>query len=73
LRVGRGEFPSASDYLRDLIRHDKEQLEQLLVEGIESGKSKLLNLDSIRKKLYRFKIKCLRFIPEICGTFCDFP
>jgi len=50
LRVGSGEFQSASDYLRDLIRHDKEQLEHLLVEGIDSGKSKPLNLDSIRKK-----------------------
>ena len=50
LRVGSGEFQSASDYLRDLIRHDKEQLEHLLAEGIDSGKSKPLNLDSIRKK-----------------------
>ncbi len=50
LRVGSGEFQSASDYLRDLIRHDKEQLEHFLVEGIDSGKSKPLNLDSIRKK-----------------------
>ncbi len=50
LRVGSGEFQSASDYLRDLIRHDKEQLEHLLVEGIDSGKSKPLSLDSIRKK-----------------------
>ena len=50
LRVESGEFQSASDYLRDLIRHDKEKLEYLLVEGIDSGKSKPLNLDSIRKK-----------------------
>ncbi len=50
IRVESGEFQSASDYLRDLIRHDKEKLEYLLVEGVDSGKSKLLNLDSIRKK-----------------------
>ncbi len=50
LRVGSGEFQSASDYLRDLIRHDKERLEHLLDEGIDSGKSRPLNLDSIRKK-----------------------
>ncbi|MCG8337846.1 MAG: type II toxin-antitoxin system ParD family antitoxin [Proteobacteria bacterium] len=50
LRVGSGEFQSASDYLRDLIRHDKERLERLLDEGIDSGKSRPLNLDSIRKK-----------------------
>lgn len=50
LRVGSGEFQSASDYLRDLIRHDKEYLEHLLVEGIDSGESKLIDLNSIRKK-----------------------
>lgn len=48
-RVESGEFQSASDYLRDLIRHDREKLECLLAEGIDSGKSKPLNLDSIRK------------------------
>ena len=50
LRVGSGEFQSASDYLRDLIRHDKEQLERLLVEGVDSGESKPLDLNLIRKK-----------------------
>ena len=50
LRVGSGEFQSASDYLRDLIRHEKEYLEHLLVEGIDSGESKPLDLNSIRKK-----------------------
>jgi len=50
IRVESGEFQSASDYLRDLIRHDKEKLEHLLVEGINSGKSKPLNLEEIRKK-----------------------
>ena len=50
IRVESGEFQSASDYVRDLIRHDKEKLEHLLVEGIDSGKSKPLNLEAIRKK-----------------------
>jgi len=50
LRVGSGEFQSASDYLRDLIRHDKEYLERLLVDGIDSGKSKPLDLNSIKRK-----------------------
>ena len=50
IRVESGEFQSASDYIRDLIRHDREQLEQLLAEGIDSGNSKPLDLDAIRKK-----------------------
>jgi|APSaa5957512622_1039677.scaffolds.fasta_scaffold161797_1 antitoxin ParD1/3/4 len=50
LRVGSGEFQSASDYLRDLIRHDKEHLERLLVEGVDGGESKPLDLNLIRKK-----------------------
>ncbi|MCP4294391.1 MAG: type II toxin-antitoxin system ParD family antitoxin [Proteobacteria bacterium] len=49
-RVGSGEYQSASDYLRDLIRHDKENLEHLLVEGVDSGKSRPLDMKSIRQK-----------------------
>ncbi len=49
-RVGSGEYQSASDYLRDLIRHDKADLEQLLVEGVDSGKSRPLDMKSIRQK-----------------------
>jgi antitoxin ParD1/3/4 len=51
-RVGSGEFQSASDYLRDLIRHDKEHLEHLLVEGIESGEPKPLDLNLIRNRAH---------------------
>ncbi|MBB5348043.1 type II toxin-antitoxin system ParD family antitoxin [Desulfoprunum benzoelyticum] len=49
-RVRMGEYQSASDYLRDLIRHDREETERLLVEGIESGATRPLDLADLRKK-----------------------
>ncbi len=50
IRVSSGEYQSASDYLRDLIRHDKEEIEQLLVEGIDSGKPKPVDMEAIKKR-----------------------
>jgi len=41
-RVRRGEYANASDYVRDLVRHDREQHERLveaLIEGEKSGVS----------------------------------
>lgn len=49
-RVNTGEYQSASDYLRDLIRHDREATEQLLLDGLESGISKPLNMSELQKK-----------------------
>jgi antitoxin ParD1/3/4 len=49
-RVNTGEYQSASDYLRDLIRHDREEIERLLVEGLESGKAIPLDLSAMKKK-----------------------
>jgi antitoxin ParD1/3/4 len=49
-RVRTGEYQSASDYLRDLIRHDREETEQLLVEGLESGTARPLDMATLRKK-----------------------
>ena len=49
-RVSTGEYQSASDYLRDLIRHDHEELDRLLMEGIESGKSVPLDMPALQKK-----------------------
>lgn len=51
-RVSRGEYASASDYVRDLIRHDREAAEAraalvaALIEGEESGVSER-SLDEI--------------------------
>ena len=48
-RVNTGEYQSASDYLRDLIRHDREETERLLVEGLDSGPSRPLNMARLHK------------------------
>ena len=48
-RVSTGEYQSASDYLRDLIRHDREETERLLVEGLESGTTWPLDMAALRK------------------------
>ena len=48
-RVNTGEYQSASDYLRDLIRHDREETERLLVEGLDSGPTRPLNMVSLQK------------------------
>lgn len=49
-RVSTGEYQSASDYLRDLIRHDREETELLLMDGLESGKSRPLDLSALQSK-----------------------
>lgn len=49
-RVNTGEYQSASDYLRDLIRHDREETERLLVEGMESGTARSLDMADLRKR-----------------------
>jgi antitoxin ParD1/3/4 len=49
-RASTGEYQSASDYLRDLIRHDREKTERLLVEGLESGTARPLDMATSRKK-----------------------
>lgn len=49
-RVRMGEYQSASDYLRDLIRHDHEETEKLLMEGLDSGPAKPLDMAALREK-----------------------
>ena len=49
-RVNMGDYQSASDYLRDLIRHDREEMDRLLMEGLESGKTVPLDMTAIKKK-----------------------
>lgn len=49
-RVAGGDYSTASEYMRELIREDqkrkaRERLEALLLEGLESGKSKLTKRD----------------------------
>lgn len=41
-QIEAGLYTSTSDYLRDLIRNDqsqKQQLDQLLLDGLDSGKA----------------------------------
>jgi len=50
-QVAGGEFANASDYIRDLIRHDqreREALRQAVREGAQSGTSKRKVKDIIR-------------------------
>jgi len=49
-RVRMGEYQSASDYLRDLIRHDHEETEKLLMEGLNSGPAHPLDMAALKKK-----------------------
>lgn len=41
IRIKKGDYTTASDYLRDLIRNDQKQvgLDQMLLEGINSGEA----------------------------------
>ena len=50
-RVNTGEYQSVSDYLRDLISHDHEKMDRLLMEGIESGKATPLDMSALQKKV----------------------
>lgn len=49
-RIRMGEYQNASDYLRELIRYDHEETEKLLMEGINSGPAKPLDLAALKKK-----------------------
>lgn len=52
-RVKKGDYSSASDYLRDLIRGDQRKIvdiDALLLSGIDSGKSVEVNSDFWAKK-----------------------
>ena len=49
-RVNTGEYQSVSDYFRDLISHDHEKMDWLLMEGIESGKATPLDMSALQKK-----------------------
>jgi antitoxin ParD1/3/4 len=50
ISVSMGEYQSASDYFRDLIKHDLEETERLLVEGVESGTARPLDMVELKKR-----------------------
>ena len=57
-QVESGRFSNASDYIRDLIRHnqsEKDAIRMALVEGELSGESKASVLDIIEKQKSKTK------------------
>ena len=57
-QIQAGEYANASDYIRDLIRHDQRQRDQLrlaLIEGEKSGINKRSVTDIARKTKRRLK------------------
>ena len=57
-QIEAGEYANASDYIRDLIRHDQRQRDKLrlaLIEGEKSGISKRSVTDISRNAKRRLK------------------
>jgi antitoxin ParD1/3/4 len=57
-QIEAGEFANASDYVRDLIRHDqreRDRLRFLLIEGERSGVSRRSVSDIARQSKQRLK------------------
>lgn len=57
-QVESGEYANASDYIRDLIRHDQRHRDELrlaLIEGEKSGISKTSLTDIARRTKRRLK------------------
>lgn len=57
-QVKGGEYANASDYIRDLIRHDqrhRQELQEAIAEGMESGRStrKVEDIMSVAKARLR--------------------
>lgn len=49
-RVNMGDYQSSSDYLRELVRQDREELDRLLLAGLESGAATPLDLSALQRK-----------------------
>ena len=57
-KVDEGQYANASDYIRDLIRHDQRQHDAIriaLIEGENSGVSTRSALDIIEEETIRLK------------------
>jgi len=57
-QVEAGEYANASDYIRDLVRHDQRERNALrlaLIEGEKSGRSDRTVLDIARRAKRRMK------------------
>lgn len=49
-RVESGEYQSASEFVRELVRREKQALDSLLVEGLNSGSVAPLDFARVRAK-----------------------
>ena len=61
-RISEGIYSNHSDYVRSLIREDmhrqaERRLEALVLEGLNSGPTKPVDWDAIRKEAYRLSGK----------------
>ena len=57
-QIGTGEYANASDYIRDLIRHNQRERDTLrlaLIEGEKSGSSSRSVMDIARQTKRRLK------------------
>ena len=57
-RIKKGDYSSASDYMRDLIRNDQKKyvhLDEVLLEGINSGDSSEVTPAFWEKKHHQLK------------------
>ena len=57
-QIKAGEYANASDYIRDLIRHDQRERDAVrlaLIEGEKSGRSNRTVLEIARKTKRRLK------------------
>lgn len=49
-RVQTGEYASASEFVRELVRREKQALDQLLGQGLDSGDAAPLDFARVRAK-----------------------
>ena len=57
-KLASGEYANASDYMRDLVRHDQRERELLnlaLIEGEQSGESEASIADIIKSQKARLR------------------
>ena len=57
-QIDEGRYANASDYIRDLVRHDQRQYDEIriaLIEGENSGISKRSVIDIIEEETLRLK------------------
>ncbi len=49
-RVRSGEYESEGEFLRDLVRREKQALDKLLLDGVDSGDPAPLDMADVKAK-----------------------